>query len=151
MTDTAVPSLRREILVDADPALAFAVFTEQIGRWWRLGEHSVYGAEASVGFDRLEVGGRIVESKAGAEDAVWGTVTTWEPGRSLAFTWHPGDTGERVSQVAVSFADEDGKTLVTLEHSGWEVFGELAAQARDDYGHGWPLVLGAYAERVAAA
>jgi uncharacterized protein YndB with AHSA1/START domain len=148
MTDTAVPSLRREILVDADPALAFAVFTEQICRWWPLGEHSVYGAEATVGFDRLEVGGRIVESKAGAEDAVWGTVTRWEPVDAIAFTWHPGHGPDRASQVSVTFSDEGGKTRVHLEHSGWEVYGEQAAEARTEYGHGWPVVLDAYAASV---
>jgi uncharacterized protein YndB with AHSA1/START domain len=151
MTVTALPPLRREILVDAEPALAFAVFTEQIGRWWPLGDHSVHGEEATVAFDRPDVGGRIVESKAGADDAVWGTVTSWESGRSIGFTWHPGHSEERASQVTVTFAADAGKTLVTLEHAGWEVFGEQAAEARDDYAHGWPVVLGAYAERAAAA
>ena len=154
MTVTALPPLRREILVDAAPAVAFAVFTEQIGRWWPLGDHSVYGEEATVAFDRPDVGGRIVESKAGADDAVWGTVTSWESGRSICFTWHPGHSDERASQVTVTFADDGadgGKTLVTLEHAGWEVFGEQAAQARDDYDRGWPVVLGAYAERAGAA
>ena len=145
----ALPPLRREVLVDAEPGLAFAVFTEQIGRWWPLGTHSVHGDGGTVAFDRPEVGGRIVESKAGADDAVWGTVTAWESGRTVAFTWHPGQSDERVSRVEVTFADEDGKTLVTLEHSGWEIYGDLAAQARDDYDLGWPGVLAAYAERVA--
>ena len=65
-----VPPLRREVLVDADPALAFRVFTGRIGAWWPLGTHSVHGDAATVAFDRLEVGGRIVESLAGASDAV---------------------------------------------------------------------------------
>jgi len=154
MTLTALPPLRREILVDAEPGLAFAVFTERIGQWWPLGSHSVYGADATVGFDRPGVGGRIVESKTGADDAVWGTVTSWEPGRSIGFTWHPGNSEENASQVTVTFADEGadtGKTLVTLEHAGWEVFGEEAAQARADYDHGWPLVLGHYAGACGAA
>ena len=143
-----LPALHREVLVDADPALAFAVFTEQIGRWWPIGTHSVHGEGGTVGFDRLEVGGRLVESKSGADDAVWGTVTAWEAGRLIAFTWHPGHGAERASLVQVTFADQDGKTLVILEHAGWEAFGELAEEARDDYGHGWPVVLASYAEQV---
>ena len=145
-----VPPLHREILVDADRALAFAVFTQRIGAWWPLSVHSVYGAGATVAFDRPEVGGRIVESLAGAEDSVWGTVTRWEPDTVLGFTWHPGQGDERASQVTVSFEDQDGKTLVRLEHSGWEVFGEQAQAARDEYDHGWGLVLDRYASAVTA-
>lgn len=33
---SAVPPIRREILVDADPAVAFEVFTAGIGRWWQV-------------------------------------------------------------------------------------------------------------------
>ena len=140
-----VPSLRREVLVDADPALAFSVFTGRIGAWWPLGEFSVHGDEATVAFDRLEVGGRIVESLAGASDAVWGTVTRWEPGAVVAFTWHPGHDEERASRVTVTFEDQDGKTLVRLEHDGWEAFGPVAEEARAEYGQGWPVVLDRYA------
>lgn len=145
-----VPPLQREILVDADRALAFAVFTQRIGAWWPVGEHSVHGEGATVVFDRLEVGGRIVESKTGADDAVWGTVTHWEPDSMLGFTWHPGHGDDRASRVTVSFEDQDGKTLVRLEHSGWEVFGEQAEAARKEYGHGWPVVLDRYAAAVTA-
>ena len=145
-----VPPLRREILVDADRALAFDVFTQRIGAWWPLGEHSVHGAGGTVVFDRPGVGGRIVESMAGADDAVWGSVTRWAPDEMLAFTWHPGQGPERASRVTVTFEDQDGKTLVRLEHSGWEVFGEQAQAARDEYGHGWPVVLDQYAAAVGA-
>jgi hypothetical protein len=31
-----LPLIRREILVDTDPATAFAVFTDRIGQWWPL-------------------------------------------------------------------------------------------------------------------
>ena len=45
---TAVPPIRREVLVDADPAAAFEVFTGGIGRWWPLDELSVHGGDATV-------------------------------------------------------------------------------------------------------
>jgi len=146
----AVPPLRREVLVDAGPDLAFRVFTDRIAAWWPLGEHSVHGAEATVAFVDPGVGSRIVESKTGADDAVWGTVTLWEPGELIAFSWHPGKSADEASRVTVTFEETDGKTLVTLEHGGWEVFGEHAAQAREEYDHGWPVVLGRYVEQVAA-
>ncbi len=145
-----VPPLRREVLVDADRELAFAVFTQQIGGWWPLGEHSVHGAEATVAFDGSHVGARIVESLAGADDATWGTVTRWQPVDALAFTWHPGHGPDRASKVSVTFEDQDGKTLVRLEHTGWEVFGDQAEAARAEYDHGWSVVLDGYAARVTA-
>lgn len=42
------PPIRREILVDTNPATAFEVFTDDIGRWWPVTEHSVYGAGGTV-------------------------------------------------------------------------------------------------------
>ena len=31
---SSVPPIRREILVDGDPAAAFEVFTPGLGQWW---------------------------------------------------------------------------------------------------------------------
>jgi uncharacterized protein YndB with AHSA1/START domain len=146
-----VPPLRREVLVDVDRDLAFEVFTQQIGTWWPLGEFSVHGSESTVAFEGGHIGSRIVESLAGAADATWGTVTRWQPVDEVAFTWHPGHGPERASKVSVTFEDQEGKTLVRLEHTGWDVFGDQAEAARDEYDHGWPVVLDAYAARAAAA
>ena len=68
---STVPPMRREVLVDADPATAFEAFTARIGRWWPLAELSVYGTGATVAFS----GGQIVERSADGQSAVWGTVT----------------------------------------------------------------------------
>ena len=146
----AVPPLRREVIVAADRDLAFRVFTERIGAWWPLAEHSVHGADATVGFVDPGVGARIVETIDGAEDATWGTVSRWEPGEALAFTWHPGHGHDAASRVLVTFTTVDGGTLVRLEHSGWEAFGDRALEARATYEQGWPVVLDAYAALVAA-
>jgi len=152
----AVPPIRREILVEADPAAAFEVFTAGLGQWWPLGEHSVHGVRgqhATVSFEEMSLGARIVERTAG-EDTVWGTVTRWDPPKAVAFTWHPGYSADRASQVEVTFAaagpalDGTAQTLVRLEHTGWEAFAEPAA-ARAEYDEGWPFVLGQYAEHVA--
>ena len=52
---------------------------------------------------------------------------------------------DRASHVEVTFAAAAGQTLVTLEHTGWEVFADPAA-ARAEYDHGWPAVLDRYRE-----
>jgi uncharacterized protein YciI len=141
---STVPPIRREILVDADPAVAFAVFTAGIGQWWPVEEHSVHGKGGAVAFED----GRLVECWADGEAAVWGTVTRWEPPAAVAFTWHPGRPAERASYVAVTFGAEGSQTLVRLEHTGWDAFDDPAA-ARAEYDHGWPIVLGRYQEHVA--
>lgn len=134
-----VRPIRREVIVKGDPELAFDVFTEHINRWWPVAELSVYGEGGSVSI----VDDKIVErSKTGLE-AVWGTITRWEPGKAVAFSWHPGGTPERASHVEVSFAAVEEGTRVTLEHSNWEAFDEPAA-AREEYDHGWPPVLDLY-------
>jgi uncharacterized protein YciI len=151
---TAVPPIRREILVDADPAAAFEVFTGGIGRWWPLGELSVHGGDATVSFTESSpgsfAGGQIIERSAAGETAIWGTVIRWEPPDAVAFSWHPGQAAERASHVLVTFtAAEAGQTLVRLEHSGWEAFADPAA-ARAEYDHGWPPVLDRYAGHIAS-
>jgi uncharacterized protein YciI len=152
---TAVPPIRREVLVDADPAAAFEVFTGGIGRWWPLGELSVHGGDATVSFTESSpgsfAGGQIIERSAAGETAVWGTVIRWEPPDVVAFSWHPGQAAGRASHVLVTFtAAEAGQTLVRLEHSGWEAFADPAA-ARAEYDHGWPMVLGRYSAHVTFA
>ena len=141
---STVPSIHREILVDADPDTAFEVFTAGIAAWWPLAELSVYGAGATVAFD----GGQIVERAPDGATSLWGTVTRWEPPDVLAFSWHPGHPVDRASHVEVTFAAAAGQTLVTVEHTGWEVFADPAA-ARAEYDHGWPMVLDCYREYVA--
>jgi uncharacterized protein YciI len=152
----AVPPIRREILVEADPAAAFEVFTGGIGRWWPLDELSVHGRDATVSFTESSTesstgsfaGGQIIERSADGETAVWGTVTRWEPPDAVAFSWHPGQAAERASHVLVTFAAAGpGQTLVRLQHAGWEAFADPAA-ARAEYDHGWPLVLGRFSARV---
>ena len=139
-----VPPIRREILVDADPATAFAVLTERIGQWWPLEDLSVYGPGGMVGF----ADGQIVEQSASGDAAVWGTVYLWEPAAALAFSWHPGGPPDQATHVEVTFTQADAQTLVTLTHTGWERFADPAG-ARAEYELGWPVVLGTYRDHVA--
>jgi uncharacterized protein YciI len=140
---STVPPIRREVLVDAGPEAAFDVFTAGIGRWWPIAELSVHGGGGTVAF----TGGQIVERSATGQRAVWGTVTRWEPPAAVAFTWHPGQTPERESHVEVTFTAAGPQTLVTVIHTGWDAFADPAA-ARDEYDHGWPMVLGRYQEQA---
>ena len=139
-----LPPIRREILVDTDPATAFAVFAGRISQWWPLEDLSVYGPGGTVGF----ADGQIVEQSASGDAAVWGTVYLWEPAAALAFSWHPGGPPDQATHVEVTFTQADAQTLVTLTHTGWERFAD-PAQARAEYEQGWPVVLGTYRDHVA--
>ena len=134
-----LPPIHREILVDAPPDAAFALFTSKIGDWWPLAELSVFGAGATVGFED----GALVERSPDGQSAEWGQVTSWRPPGEFSMTWHPGRDTLAASQITVTFRAAGDQTLVVLEHAGWDVFADPAA-ARAEYEHGWPEVLRLY-------
>ena len=143
---TPIPPIVRQVIVNADPPMAFDVFTGCIGRWWPLADFGVYGEGATVSIED----GDIVEVSPAGERSTWGSVTRWERGVAVAFTWHPAKDPDRASQVEVKFnAAGPGITLVTLEHRGWEVFSDPEA-ARQEYDHGWPIVLDGYRRETEA-
>jgi uncharacterized protein YndB with AHSA1/START domain len=134
------------VIVAAEPAHAFAIFTERLGDWWPLAMHGVFddgsGVETTVAFQ----GSLVVERSAGRE-SIWAEVTEWDPPHALQLAWHPGDSAENATVVRVSFSPVDAGTLVSLVHSGWEILTDPNAAAAD-YASGWPGVLQRYAERA---
>jgi hypothetical protein len=134
-----LPAFHHEVVVDTAAMRAFEVFTD-LGTWWPLAVRSVLGAEGTVGFVR----GRLVEQAVDGRCAVWGTVTRWAPGETLALTWHPGRSPEKAARLEVSFVPEGPQTLLTLEQAGWEGYDDPAG-ARDDYDRGWPRMLALFA------
>ena len=134
----------KTVTVGTDQARTFELFTEHLAQWWPLATHSV-GLTEAVGL-RIgsEVGASIVETTADGREHVWGTVTHWEPPVEVAFTWHPGQTEERATLVAVRFREVPGGTEVELTHDGWRSRDDGAA-ARESYDVGWEPVLGAFA------
>jgi len=148
MTDARpIAPLRKVVTVKAPPDRAFRRFTEEIGRWWPLASHSVGEADAETVTMDGRVGGRIVERIRGGREAVWGTVTAWDPPRRVAFTWHPGDDPARAQDIEVSFTPDGDRTRVALEHRGFERLGKAGPRMRRAYPIGWAYVLALYAER----
>ncbi|MGY1811032.1 SRPBCC domain-containing protein [Blastococcus sp. SYSU D00669] len=129
----------RQVTVAAPPERAFALFTERIGEWWPRAGHSVFGERATVAFE-----GRGLVERAGDRVSVWAEATLWEPPDALELDWHPGRTAEDATHVRVTFEADGERTLVTLEHSGWERRAD-AADVRESYEQGWPVVLGRFA------
>jgi uncharacterized protein YndB with AHSA1/START domain len=141
----------KTVRVNAPPERAFLRFTAELGTWWPLQSHSVGQADAESVTMEPRVGGRIVERIRGGREAVWGTLTVWDPPRRVAFTWHPGREAATAQDVEVRFTPDGAGTRVELEHRGFERLGvKLGRTARRGYPLGWEYVLGLYAERGGA-
>jgi uncharacterized protein YndB with AHSA1/START domain len=140
--DTALAPIEIDVVVPCDARRAFDYFTRDIARWWPLRTHSCAKEHAaSVAFEPGE-GGGLVETARDGTTHRWGTVKTWEPGRRVAFTWHPSRDPSTAQLVEVVFRDHPSGARVTLTHGGWEALGERAAAMRDAYRGGWAIVLG---------
>ena len=140
-----------EVLVDATPAEAFAIFTDDIGLWWR--RDTPYWNDRERGLSvRIEpyVGGRFIEvydldTQEGFEV---GRVTTWEPGRRFALTWtQVGWPEGSATDVEVTFEPVGDGTRVRLEQTGFERVPGAEAFV-GGYDSGWKELLGWFAERA---
>jgi uncharacterized protein YndB with AHSA1/START domain len=142
--DSALTPLRKTVVVPLDQATAFRIFTARFADWWPLTTHSVGRVDALGVVFPVEVGGAIVETLRDGTTSTWGTLTGWDPPRSVSFTWHAGQPEALAGDIEVRFAgDDDGATTVELIHSGWERRTD-GAQARRAYDAGWEPVLEAY-------
>jgi uncharacterized protein YndB with AHSA1/START domain len=133
----------RAVTVRRTPEDTFRLFTADIGAWWPMGTHSVFGATARVDVE----GSEIVETSADGERSVWAEIVESSPPQRLVLSWHPGNDPAKPTRVEVSFVPDGEGTRVQLTHTGWEAMGERAEAARQSYDAGWQSVL----ERFAAA
>lgn len=136
------PPIELDALVPCAPDAAFRYFTRDIGRWWPLARYSCTESRAKGVAFVGEASGRLIETDVDGNTYVWGTVTVWEPGKALTFSWHPGKPPDNALTVSITFQAAGDATRVRLVHSGWERLGEKAAEARAAYAGGWPTVLG---------
>ncbi|HEX8093374.1 SRPBCC domain-containing protein [Jatrophihabitans sp.] len=136
MTEPA--PVRREVVVAAPPATAFALFTAHVGSWWPLAEFSVFGPDATVAFEGTELVERLGEQRS-----VWAEVIDLDPPNSLELSWHPGRDATAATELTVRFHDLDGSTKLSLEHRGWHRLADPQG-THNEYEQGWPVVLGHY-------
>ena len=148
MTEVVIKEI--EVACGADQA--FEVFVNKTAKWWPLAGHSV---SAGAGEAALAVtieprkGGAVYETKFDGSRTDWGEVIDFDPGRRISMTWHPGTNVDSPTKVEVTFSEiSAAKTLVTLVHSGWEVWAEKADDMRNGYNSGWVIV---FEERFANA
>lgn len=136
--------INKTLEVPLDPQEAFTLFTKDIDGWWPKTSYSVTGAKAKLTFPTHK-GGEIIETGPDGETAVWGTLIAYDPGKFLAFTWHPGRSDQEATVVTVSFTQTANGTRCELTHGGFEILGDTADAVSTSYLHGWDMVLGCFA------
>jgi uncharacterized protein YndB with AHSA1/START domain len=134
MTDDT--TLRIERVIDASAEVVFRAWTtrEAMEEWYRDGDNFV----ARVTELDVRVGGhyRVEFGPKGEPPYVeHGTYLEVEPPRRLVMseTLEGVDSPWAETTVTVEFADQGGKTLLTLVHEGFP-----SSQVRDLAGSGWP-------------
>ena len=119
------------VTVAADPATAFAIFTEETDLWWRRGfKFRMAGRQPGTLLFEGGVGGRLMEQFAtpdGPRVVVMGQITVWDPPNRFAFVWRAANFApEESTEVEVLFEAAGEQTRVTVCHRGW-------AQLRADH------------------
>ena len=141
----SVAPVCKSVMVRLRPLEAFALFTEELSKWWPLATHSCAGASARRVVIETRVGGAVTEHAEDGGTAPWGRVLAWDPPAHFAMSWHPGAPESDTTHVDVRFSDAgDGLCRVDLVHSGWKARADGPA-ARDRYERGWETVLASYA------
>jgi hypothetical protein len=139
-----IKPVRKQVRVGLPPEGAFALFTSRIASWWPLATHSVGKERSESCFLEGLVGGRIVEVLKDGSESEWGRVLVWEPGQKVVFQWYPGRAADTAQEVAITFSEIPGGSLLELVHTGWETLGEDALDTREGYDTGWDYVLAKY-------
>jgi uncharacterized protein YndB with AHSA1/START domain len=148
MTSPTTDAVRRSIEVLVPVPRAWAVFTEEMGRWWPLSTHSI-GADTDSPPDTVVVephlGGSIYEA-VGTDRRSWGVIVEWDPPHRLAVDWTVGN--DVATRWAATFSPTERGTRVDLVHTGFEAHGLRGDEMRKNYGadEGWVAVLSDFAE-----
>jgi uncharacterized protein YndB with AHSA1/START domain len=130
-------------------ANAFEVFTRGIGSWWPLDQLALTPGEVEKVVWEEREGGEVYEISTSGARSHWATVLEWEPPSGFTIAWKVDPDAVAATEVEVRFTPDGDGTRVVLEHRHWDRLGAGAAEKRDNYGGGWEMVLGRYADSVA--
>jgi uncharacterized protein YndB with AHSA1/START domain len=153
MTQTDASMVRRQVVVDAPIARAFAVFTQRFGDF-KPAEHNLLATPIAETVFEPRVGGHIYDRAADGSECRWARILAYEPPNRVVFSWDIGPQWEvetdpeLTSEVEVRFvAESPSRTRLELEHRhidrhgpGWQALSEGV-----DGDEGWPLYLARYA------
>jgi uncharacterized protein YndB with AHSA1/START domain len=157
MTEQATTTaVHHSVTVPIDRDRAFKLFTEEIGSWWPSEGYKISEGPITEVFEARR-GGRWYELAEDGSECTVGTILEWEPPSRFLMTWQLTPAWafepdlERATKVEVLFEEAGGGTRVSLEHRGFEAYGEEGAQMRGEVGGegGWPTLMRIYAEEAA--
>lgn len=148
--------IRKTILVEAAQAIAWRVFTEQMGSWWPLAYYKIGSARAVDAVIEPRVGGRWFERGEDASTCQWGSVLAWEPPSRLLLSWDVGADWKYDpalnTEIEVRFIPESPqRTRVELEHRRLDRYGARRDEMRRIYDSegDWGKLLQAFAQTAA--
>lgn len=152
MTSATDLTVRKAITVEASKERAFAVFCQQIGSWWPLGDKTIGTSKAETAVLEPRVGGRWYERGIDGSECDWGSVVAYEPPERVVLAWQISTDWRFdptfTTEVEVRFiAEGESRTRVELEHRGLEAYREQAQPMHDVYDspEGWASILEDYA------
>jgi len=151
-----VNSVRKVVTVKAPPAVAWRVFTEQMGAWWPLANYKIGKAAAVDAVIEPRVGGRWYERGEDRSTCDWGSVLWWEPPSRLVLSWDiTADwqyDANLKTEIEVRFiAEGANETRVEFEHRRLDRYGARRDEMREvfDKTGDWGRLLEAFAARAA--
>jgi uncharacterized protein YndB with AHSA1/START domain len=153
MTAAETTVVRRQVVVNAPQAKAFAAFTERLGEF-KPPEHNLLAAPIAETVFEPRAGGHIYDRAEDGSQCRWARVLAYEPPDRVVFSWDISPQWQiepdpdRTSEVEVRFVPESpDRTRVELEHRRLDRHGPGWQPVADGVGgdQGWPLYLARYA------
>lgn len=158
LIDVDPNSVRKIVMVQAQPKIAWRVFTEKMGSWWPLSIYKIGKANAVDAVVEPFVGGRWYELGDDGSTCDWGRVLEWEPHSRLVLSWDISAEWQPdpalKTEIEVRFiADGIDRTRVELEHRRLERYGARRDEMRRifDTEGDWGRVLQLFAHAAAEA
>ena len=150
-------SVRKVVNVHAPAAVAWRIFTEQMGLWWPLAVYKIGRVKAVDAVIEPHVGGRWFELGDDGSTCEWGRVLAWEPPTRLVLSWDISadwqPDPDLKTEIEVRFiAEGRDATRVELEHRKLDRYGARRDEMRRvfDTEGDWGRLLQAFAERAAS-
>ena len=148
--------VRKVVNVQAPQAVAWRVFTEEMGTWWPLASYKIGKANAVDAVIEPRVGGRWYELGNDGSICQWGSVLAWEPPSRIVLSWDVSADWQYdpslKTEIEVRFnAEGSDRTRVELEHRHLDRYGARRDQMRQifDTEGDWGKLLEAFARAAA--
>lgn len=145
-------NIKKKIMFDAPLQRSFAIFLNDIGIWWP--KEYTWSKEELVALKiNPTVNGFLTEIGPYGFQCDWGRIVKFEQ-YALTFLWQigpnrvPEPNPDKVSEVAISFSEDDGCTTMILEHRNFSKHGTegSAYQEMMNAPEGWDYILACFVE-----